>query len=148
MQAGDVLETAIWLNGEETDELLSRFRADLSKAIVFIEEQEHVIIKPIQFVEKRPDTHRVPPVPAHIHGPNVRLLVAEAEVLCRQPFVVTAGSFLLELESSDLERLRTVTRKVAPHQLTDAECDEIIEEIGPEAALATVREAVDTGRIH
>jgi hypothetical protein len=106
------------------------------------------------WAEKKPGDDRVPPVPEHVSGPDVRLLIAEAKVFCRLPHIVAPGSFLLELDGPDLRRLRELTRRAhgrcnpqAP-VLSDAECDSVIEELGPEAAREEVRRAVDSGTVH
>lgn len=62
---------------------------------------------------------------------------------------VAPESFLASLERKDLERLRSVTRimhaKAKPHAgpLTDAECDEVIEEIGPQVGAQMLADAVN-----
>lgn len=153
MKPGEVIETAIWLNGTETPELLSRYKQDCHECIRVMADEHKVLFAPLQFIEKKPGEDRVPPVPDHIQGPNVRLLVAEAKVVCNAP-QIAARSFLYDLDPKDLERLRQITRRVhakdQPREapLTDAQCDAIIEEIGPQAAYDAVRKAVDTRVLH
>jgi hypothetical protein len=109
-----------------------------------------VIMSGAVYTEKLPGDDRVPPVPNHIHGPGVRMLVCEATVVAiLKADIIKSTGFVADLDKRDLERLRQITR--AAHQkaqpmerlLTDAECDEVIERIGPQSALATVREGVD-----
>src|SRR3546814_7626595 len=107
-------------------------------------EKRGVVTGPIRWTEKLPGDERVPPVPSHISGLCVRLLVAEAEVLNVRD---TASRFLAELEPSDLRRLRTITREAhrlwhhrnAPGQpytrITDRQADTLVNDLGPEAAL-------------
>ena len=55
---------------------------------------------------------------------------------------IVKSSFLAELEPKDLERLRAVTRRAGAKEgrmLSDAECDELVEEIGPESAYRLLR---------
>lgn len=142
---GKVFEAAVWLNGTETPELLDQHRAYCRTCFNRIQDAEGVIFKPITFVEKRPGDDRVPPVPGNIQGPDVRLLVAEAEVLCRRPEIVL-NSFLGDLDLLDLQRLRTITKRAAKKHgktLTDQEADRVIESLGPQAAYEAVRAAVD-----
>lgn len=142
MKIGDVIETAIWLTGEENQEMRSRYERDVTEAIDCLCQEQHYLHGPVRFTEKKPGQDRVPEVPDHIHGINVRLLVAEAEVIAPAPQTVQ-GSFTANLDKKDLDRLRTITRqirlKLHKQRLTDEECDEVIEELGPEAALDTLR---------
>lgn len=153
MKPGEVLETAIWLDGTETTELIARYKEDCHECIRLAADEHKVLFSPIEFTEKKPGEDRVPPVPGHIHGPDVRLLIAEAMVLCHAPQIITR-SFLMDLDPKDLERLRQITRRVHAKDrprgalLTDAQCDAIIEEIGPQAAYETVRKAVDDRVLH
>lgn len=62
---------------------------------------------------------------------------------------VQPESFLAGLERKDLDRLRSVTRvmhrraKPKAPPLTDAECDEIIEDIGPQVGAQMLADAVN-----
>ncbi len=148
MKPGDVLETAIWLDGTETPELRARYESDLRVCLASLGSEAGMVFKPVIFTEKPPGADRVPAVPDQVQGPDVRLLVAETEVLCRAPYVTLPGSFVDDLDPLDLTRLREITRKFCSHPLTDAECDEIIDDIGPETAVRTLREAVDGRVVH
>lgn len=144
MRPGDTIEAAIWVTGDEPPELRARYEADVAEAI----ERETAAVGmahgPVQWTEKHPLDDRVPPVPDHIQGSRVRLLVAEAAIV--GPCVVSpAGSFVAQIEHRDLERLRLLTRREAAkhgRSLSDAECDELLEQLGPEAAIDTLRRAV------
>lgn len=154
MKPGDMAEIAMWLDGRETPQQRQQFEADCVTAMRKTEDQHKIMIGPVRFIEKRPGEERVPAVPDHIAGPNVRLLVAEARVLARQPQILPPRSFLLDLDLKDLMRLRTITKrahkKARPNEpaLSDAEADKIIEQFGPEAAIDTLMKAVDGGTLH
>lgn len=75
----------------------------------------------------KPGDERVPGVPDHIQGQDVRLLVGEALVLGRKT-VLKLNSFLNDLDPKDLTRLRQITLQVA--------------------ALSTLRQNVDNGTLH
>lgn len=144
MQSGDVIEAAIWITGDEPAEIRTRYEADVSDAIERETAAAGYTHGPVQFVEKRPGDERVPQVPDHVQGSRVRLLVAEALIVARRVESPT-GSFVAQLERRDLDRLRALTRRQAAREgvtLTDAECDALIEQIGPEAAIDTLRRAV------
>ena len=145
MRIGEVVESAIWLSGEETAEDRRRFETDVCAAIDILCNDMGFLHGPVTFIEKRPGDDRVPAVPDHIQGPRVRLLVAEAELTTRKP-ESKPDSFVANLDRQDAIRLRHLTRRAqAKHmpdrKLTDAECDKIIEQYGPEAALDTLRRA-------
>lgn len=150
MRIGDTFEAAIWLDGKESDVVRRQYEADMNEALDVECRRNGYGHGPVRFYEIRPGHVRVPPVPPHVDGPNVRMLVCEA--------VITPGlrpvSFLGDLDIVDLERLRAITRRVAgqragkPVYLSDEDCDAIIEEIGPDAALDAVRKAVNSGAVH
>ena len=155
LQPGDMLETAIWCDGTETEKLKDRFETDLQASLAGMADAEGVIIGPLIMTEKKPGEDRVPPVPDEIHGPDVMLLVGEAQVIGeafqlreRSVASVSEGLFVADLEPKDLERLRTILRRVHRHynpgksELSQEKCDEYINCNGPAAALEALREQV------
>lgn len=150
MKPGDVAEIAIWLTGEETEEQIRQFvDGSALDALNEAADRHHVLIGPMVFCVKRPGEDRVPPVPDHISGPDVRLLVGEALVYERpagRGTVKRATGFVHDLTADDLATLRGLTRlahrRSRPDEpaLSDAECDVIIEAVGPDVAVATLRD--------
>jgi hypothetical protein len=140
LKVGETLELAIWLNGEETVDHVQQWKHDCKYIMERSFEGATLKLSPLRFEVLRPGNDRVPPVPDDIQGQDVRLLVAEAEVLDISTVVET--SFLLELTKTDLERLRTITRRGAGKHIPDEVCDEIIEELGPTMAMRALRESV------
>lgn len=148
IRVGDVLESSIWLTGEEGDDLKARFKADVQRSMEEANEKRGVVTGPIRWTEKLPGEGRVPPVPKHISGLCVRLLVAEAEVLNVRE---AESRFLAELEPSDLRRLRKITReahkswwrKARPQypwpRPSDRQVDTLINDLGPEAGLEALQ---------
>jgi hypothetical protein len=131
MKPGDLAECAIWLDGTESDAMLKQWKADCS--YLMSHSGDPVLrLGPVNFELKRPGQERVPQVPDHLHGPDVRLLIATAEVLGFEP--VRKASFLSELSPRDLQRLRTATRNTHRGPLSDDMCDQIIERMGPISA--------------
>ena len=145
---GEVFEQAIWATGEEPPEMAAQFERDLRAGLAEIAAKFGVVIGTLLMTEMRPGEERVPEVPAHIHGPDVRLLVGEATVV---DHVAEAheGAFVADLEPKDLERLRTILRRVhaawnpGKPELSTERCDEYINQNGPDAAL---RGAARAGR--
>ena len=146
LRPGDVLETAIWMTGEEPDGLSDRFERDLRADLARMADDEGVIIGPLVMTERLPGEERVPDAPDSVHGVNVRLLVGEATVIGKA--FVSEGSFVADLEPKDLERLRTILRRVyqsynpGKPELSTERCDEYINQNGPEAGLEALREQV------
>lgn len=143
MRIGDSLETAVWVTGNESIEMRQRFERDIREYFAEISRYHGVVHGPVIFIEKRPGDDRVPQVPEHIQGPAVRLIVAESIVIAEIP-ISSKGSFVANLEVKDLHRLRDLTRKIYAKKypgntLNNQECDEIIEEMGPDAALESLR---------
>jgi hypothetical protein len=148
MRIGDVVQSSVWITGEETPDIRKQYELDATQAIsdlCYSQGYEH---GPVTFVEKLPSDSEVPEVPDHISGPRVRLLIVEAEVVDKA-VINSRGSFVANLEKVDLERLRKITRtqwaKMHPlDALSDEQCDDYIEELGPEAALDVLRKSVGT----
>lgn len=138
LRIGDVIESAIWLTGDESQELRKRYEKDVTQEIADLCQECGVMHSPIRWLEKPPGTERVPEVPKHIQGSRVRLLVAEATVTELTP-QSSQGSFIANLDKKDLLRLRILTRRASKQNLSDQQCDEIIESYGPKAAIDTLR---------
>lgn len=144
MNIGDTLDAALWIDGRETAEQRRRFEIDVSAALAEGQEEHGVIIGPVIWTEKKPGEERVPPVPDHIQGPDVRLLVGTAKVIAFMP-VFGESRFYDDLEPDDQERLRRITRKAYKRdfpgypRLTDRQCETLINDLGPEAGLDALR---------
>lgn len=143
MNLGDTIESAIWLSGTETESLLNQFRQDVILGIEQLCKQKGFEHTPIIFIEKNPGDERVPEVPHTINGPNIRLLVAEAEITHK----IQKCSFIANLDLVDLKRLRIRARDIHAiyypgEKLSNKSCDAVIEEIGPEAAVEELRRNV------
>ena len=142
MEIGDVVENAIWMTGDEPEGMKERYKEDVLVTISALCAEEGFLHGPITMHELKPGDHRCPEVPEHIQGSRVRLLVVES-TLVKKLVVESEGSFVGNLDKSDLVKLRKITRDRAAKDLkkiiSDAECDEIIELLGTDAALATLR---------
>lgn len=146
MDIGDVIETAMWIDGRETLEQRAHFERDVSAALAAAQAESGLMLGSVTYTEKRPGEDRVPKVPDHIQGPDVRLLVAEAMVVGHMPvFGAQPSWFTDDLGPDDLAVLRRLTRDAYALQfplrplLTDRQCETIINDLGPDAALDTLR---------
>ena len=78
-------------------------------------------------------------MPPHIQGPTIRLLIAEADLV-----IPNSGNFLAELGPKDLRLLRNITRRAYALQypgesrLTNRQCDTLINDFGPDAAVVAL----------
>ena len=146
LRPGEVLETAVWMTGKEPEGMKARFERDMRAMLADMAMAEGIIIGALVMTEMRPGDDRVPEVPKYIQGPDVRLLVGEATVI--GDVFESEGTFVADLEPVDLERLRTILRRVhqaynpGKPELTTEKCDEYINQHGPDAALAALREQV------
>ncbi len=150
MKPGQTIESAAWVTGEETPEQIAKYKTRVEEAIDALCAEHGMMHGPVQFIERKPGEDRVPEVPDHIQGQDVRLIGGEALVLGRKPDL-RLKSFLNDLDPKDLGRLREITRRAAVkhgQSLSTPEVDGMIEELGPEAALSTLRSAVDGGTLH
>jgi hypothetical protein len=155
VEIGMPVEVAVWLTGRETEYQMECFRKDCAAELGAFGLEHGVLMGEPRLIEKLPGEDRVPPVPANVSGPNVRLLIFEAEVKeFLRPQIIKSSGFVHDLDKQDLARLRTITRvahqKNCPLErpLTDAECDDVIEQIGPTIALKTLRGVVDSKAIN
>lgn len=138
------IEVAVWLTGRETPNQIEAFKKDCTEEVTAFGVMNGVVMGAPVFTEKRPGGERVPQVPDHISGPDVRMLVCEAVVVAERAMIVKSSGFVQDLDPKDLAKLREITRRA--HQkakplemtLTDAQCDEIIEHLGPTSALKTL----------
>lgn len=135
MKLGDLAECAVWLDGSESEAMLRQWKADCAYLMSNGHEPK-LKLGPLSFEIKRPGQDRVPSVPDRIKGPDVRLLVATAQVLGFE--VARKASFVGDLDKKDLLRLRAATRKAHGKHLPDNVCDQIIDRLGPVAGAATV----------
>ena len=146
LSPGEVIETAIWMTGEEPSRLKDRFEKDLRTTLAAMADSEGVIIGPLLMEEKKPGDDRVPKVPRNIQGLDVTLLVGTTTVIDYAPEYESC--FVNELELKDLETLRAILRRVhqsynpGKPELSTEKCDEYINLNGPDAALAALREQV------
>lgn len=150
MKPGDTLATALWYNPEREHEY-ARAREGVEEGLRLTAESEGFLLGPVAYESVGPEDPRLPAPPKHMRH-SVKALIGEAEVLCRKPvFRLEERRFVGELERRDLERLRAITRRRHAERfpgadpLSDDACDDIIEEIGPEAAFDALRKAVDAG---
>lgn len=142
MQIGDIAKITIWKTGLETPEQLRLFKEDAEEALTMSVRAEGYEAGPVWWEEFPQGTAGCPPVPEGIYGPDVRLVVVSAPVTwTRRP----VSRFTQELEPYDLAVLRNVTRRkyaeAHPYlpPLHDGQCDTLINDLGPEAALDELR---------
>ncbi len=146
MKPGDVVEIAFWLSGKETEEQLKHWKEVFCTDVVKrTEHANNVEIGPLEFSVKKPGDDRVPNVPDEISGPDVKLIVAEAKVGgYKLAPLQTQSGFVYDLTKTDLHRLRSITRKAhakrTGQRLTDAQCDQVIEHLGPDVAIKTLND--------
>lgn len=148
---GQTIETSIWLNGQETvGELIKWKTKDLPDLMHIYEYENGVILGEIEFEELLPIDDRVPEVPDHIRGIDVRLLVATARVDRYAAPKIMPKPFLEELSFEDRDKLRKATRRAhqanAPEMpaLSNERCDEVIEALGQETAERVLDDAIKT----
>lgn len=135
MRVGDVVETAIWLDGRESKEQRSAFEREVTDVIDLTCQNNGFIHGEVRFTLKHPYDDRVPEVPEHIKGTQARLLVAEADIIAKA--IESRSTFISNLEKKDLQALRKITKQVylkKGHLLNDGQADQVIEILGPETA--------------
>lgn len=139
------LEIAIWVSDDDDPAKIKGWRNGYVPAALRESAEAHgFTIGPVRYSELKPGEGRAGTPPKGIQGTNVRLLVAEADAVGFKAMPPPVFSFLADLTFKDLQLLRKVTRRaVLPKLLTDPECDEMIERLGPVAAERVLKDVVD-----
>ena len=141
MKVGEVIVNSIWCTGDEPEGTKDRYYNDILETFDHLCKKEGFVHGPVTMYEKLPGDGIVP-VPDHISGSNVRLLILET-TLVKKLVVEGESSFVGNLDRADLVKLRKITRGRAAKDLkriiSNVECDEIIELLGPDAAIDTLR---------
>ena len=149
MRAGDRLELAIWLTGTEPEHQIEHWKTVVcTKLFNEASRQYGLEAGPPEFTLKQVGEDRVPIPPPHVAGPGIRLLVAEATLGLGRPVILKETGFAIDLDKNDLAKLRQITRRAhakrAPgDRLSDRHCDQIIEALGPDVAVKSLRDNRD-----
>ena len=98
MKIGDFIESSVWLTGEESAELRRQYEKDVAEAIEYFCHEHRFQHGPGGVHGEKARSHdRVPPVPDHVAGSAVRLLLAESEITGKRP-ETSVGSFTAQLD--------------------------------------------------
>lgn len=154
IKPGECFETGFWMTGSESEPQITACCRDMEAAFKKLALDAGVIIAPAIFTIKVPGDERVPEVPHHVRGHCVTLLVGEARIVGWAPQASPAGSFVQDLDLIDRARLRAITRRAHKNahpsaaRLSDADCDRMAEQIGPESAGRAIREYAESKAVH
>lgn len=147
-QIGDEVYGAIWFDPLETGSRL--FAAEQVKKVLddYARDNNVTLSKPA-YREMRPGEPGVPQAPR----PNVLLYYGSARIVAFGSGIsVVPERFSQQIGNDDLQKLRKITReqwarsyKTNPvvglkSWLSDAECDNLVDEMGPETALKILRQ--------
>ena len=140
---GDELEIGIWVSDDEPLGKILWWKSDEAPRRLHESAEMYGLRHgEITWHELKPGEGRAGHPPKTIKGTNVRLLVAEAK-LVSEILAPLPKSFLHDLGIKDLETLRTATRRAYhPTELTDEQCDKVIEHIGPSVAEQMLSQAI------
>lgn len=135
-KVGDMLEAALWFNSANPLDKVQAQRG-VREALEIMATSIGLLVGDIIWEEIGPEDGRVP-VPPEAYSGTPMCLYGMAPVVAVRRQAVSA--FTHELEEEDLAVMRRHTRSGAGQHLTDAECDEIINGIGPDVAGARLRD--------
>lgn len=130
----DTAELAVWISDEDKPHEIEHWKNTIAPT-KFKESADAagVTVGPLRFYTLRPGEGRAGHPPKGLTGSNMRLLVAECDVVGFKP-AVKPYSFLAELSQKELQTLREATRRAwHPTQISDQQCDLVIEKLGPQA---------------
>ena len=130
MKIGDMLPAALWFNNDHPKDKEDAKRG-VEEALKMTAEDAGVTLGPIEWDIVDPMSSRVPTPPDNFQG-DIKCMIGEALVVGLEKRLV---DFTDDLEEDDLERLRASTRSNAgAPDLTNEECDDIINSHGPDIA--------------
>lgn len=146
---GETFEAGIWFSNP-----LEKSRAEKEIKIAFrqITKTSGIVFSPIVWDILKPGDERVPSPPKEMI--EAKLLVGEAKVRVVPQIQVVERSFVADLDFVDAQRLRQITRtayrEVNPEEpeLTDDQCDVVIDELGPGIGEGMIRQAVARKRMY
>lgn len=148
LQEGDTLELSLWYNDQHPQEFESA-QVGIYRAFHETELKLGVKMGPVNFTVLAPGDPRVPEPPKEFQG-TPRIMIGEAVVEKLVPVMLTDDiGFTQDLEDKDLETLRAITRRTHrlyhpfEKELTDEQADAIINEVGPETAMKSLRSGKD-----
>ena len=135
------------MDGRETEIHIKQFKLDCLEAFRYIGSRNGVLFGGVEYEKKKPYDDMVPPVPDGCAERELTFLVASAKVVWTPSFGSPRPDslFAAQLEPDDLRRLRKLTREAYTKAykgklpLTDAQADTLINELGPEAAVDSLR---------
>jgi hypothetical protein len=138
-------ELAMWITDDDPPQKIKWWREEeVPRLFRESAEAAGVRIGPISFYELAPGEDRAGWPPDCVQGINVRLLVAEADIIGLAHVQAGPKPFSMDLSYPDLQKLRSATRRAYGRVLaadgktwrpmTDVECDKIIDMMGPEVA--------------
>ena len=147
MRPGDALEFSVWYNAAKILDPEFRFGDQCREPMENICASAGLKCGPVSFTVLKPGDDRVPPVPKwleNVRGVLPRLLVGTATA--EFPSSTESPGLVQDLDKSDLEKLRAITRR--KHQeffpgsppFRDYECDTMINAMGMEVVLQTLRQ--------
>jgi len=147
----DKIEAALWFNNlmRETD--YENAKEGIRRAIARAAQQHSLILAPVEWTELTPGDDRCPDPPKEWTG-QPRLLLGTAPVK-RVTSAYAKSRFSAQLTVEEREHLRSLTRQhyavLYPELplLTDAQCDQYIDDSGKRAADRQLEQAIDD-RIH
>lgn len=151
MRIGDEYETGVWYDANEWINPIAQCGKDLEDAIRHLCSNYRVRCGDIEFEVMKPGDSRVPEVPRWLEsktGVVPRLLVARTTIV--GSVVNYSTGILADLDKKDLIKLRAITKRAhkvhfpKTPELSDEECDSIIDQLGMEVALESLRK----GTIH
>lgn len=151
MKHGEPVESAFWLDGTEDEELLKGIKGKIVNKLLEQANKHNLTVGKVHFEELDPLSDRVPAVPDHIQGPNVRLLVGWSLAQYKPMYGPKYDTpHMDDLTKESRQRLREKTKemyaKKHPNEppLTDKEADVFAEQLFPRTAAAELKEAIDS----
>lgn len=127
---GEIVEHAIWFSGDSDEQ---KRKAEVVIRVKF--ESEVWTYGPVEFETLDPENERAPEPPKKWFQENPKLLVGFATIT-GTPQIDKGMSD--DLDNESLAGMRAATRRSAGNHLTDAECDEYINSLGPETAYRVI----------
>lgn len=141
---GKILTASLWFNADDPTEKESA-KTGIRLAIDIAAQKQGMEHGPVSFRTLEPYDKEIATLPPPQFGPGTKCMVGEAKARPAFHVVKPKSGFTHELEAADLEILRAKTRQALDaaypndKDRSNARVDAIINEIGPETALKTLK---------
>jgi hypothetical protein len=150
---GDDLELSVWYNADKPGEAANAEKA-IYKAFILTEDQHDLRVGTVDFEILTYGEERVPAPPPEYKGTPTLMIGTATVIKVLNTLMSGDVGFTQDVDEEDLTQLRAITQEAylggqppgtAP--LTNEQLDKVIDEVGPETAVKSLRSGDNERRL-